>query len=310
MSDFVKRASRRFRRSSTNAGRALTCGAKFVGLLQETQQVLVQSANQLPKDPLPDFLIVLCQGDDERFRQCHQLEKDKDTCDLMYEGNLFLIPRDAAAAIDAHSNHKHLRFHKGIDEKILYRRSEDPKSNLYVPVEDYDKIMIRESAEIIKKALQLAGARTMRSRVAHVKSSKVATAIKVDGMFLGTGPGATMSSSDTELTKDAALWSLDLLHAHHPFEMLPEDQRYFLHKLDDFHESGHLISLLENTVKEGQPICERLEIKVTHARTLESVRKLAIKVAKRFDPISSRRQLEAMLIIQSQWHPRSSMSEN
>ena len=77
MSDFVKRASRRFRRSSTNAGRALTCGAKFVGLLPETQQVLVQSANQLPKDPLPEFLIVLSQGDDERLRQCHQLEKDK-----------------------------------------------------------------------------------------------------------------------------------------------------------------------------------------------------------------------------------------
>jgi hypothetical protein len=44
--------------------------------------------------------------------------------------------------------------------------------------------------------------------------------------------------------------------------------------------------LLENIVKEGQPICERLEIKVTHTRTLESVRKLAIKVAARSDPFN------------------------
>ena len=228
---------------------------------------------------------MLNQHDDERKKQCLLLEKDDSAFDLMQEKLLYLIPHDVAAAI-SNQNKKQLRFHKGINEKILYRRSEDPKSNLYVPIDDFDRIMIQESARIVKKALRLAGAKTMRSRIAHDGSKSNTSVVKVNGEYLGTGPGLEMSSSRTEDTKDAALWSLDLINAHHPFESLPEEELYFLQKLDNFHDKGHVISILQEIIDTNQPVCERLEIKVTHHRTTEEMREIAIKIAARFDPFN------------------------
>ena len=74
MAEFAKRLSRKVRRSSQLAARKATCGAHFNTLFQETQNVLVQCFNELPQNPLPEYLIVLNQDDVERKKQCLLLD--------------------------------------------------------------------------------------------------------------------------------------------------------------------------------------------------------------------------------------------
>jgi hypothetical protein len=282
MSLFGK-ARKSLRYNLINAGRAVTCGARFQGLRPETQAVLVVTVFTLPS-PLPEFLIVVNQDEAKCTKQCHCLENDADLFVQIEQQQLFLITADAAAAVDASTNEKHLVFHRGINEGVLYQRSEDPASNLYVTVPYHDEVMIMHSAMMIKKAFKLAGAQSIRSRVAHAGRKSTADAFKVNGEFLGTGGGVEMSGNDADSTKDEGMWNEKHLWTHHPFEVLPENERYFLRKLDSFLEDGPVLGALQDIVKSNKPVYTDFEVLVTHERTSDKVRNLSLKVSARFFP--------------------------